>query len=296
MVRTRSTSTHDWADACSSAFVPLNVRSSSARFAATLDHIPLTPDVAITRVASAASEVYRNAQTITAHPRETLLLSLHRSGRGSISQHGRTADLSTGAAALYDAGAPYTLRFPGRMSEAILQVPRSAISRGSASLSAVTASVLPTSPGLRALSGLLWADDLAANDAAIASSATELLRAAITTDEAAPPPSVPTEHLYLILREHIRQHSDDPELDVEALAHHHHISMRLVHRLFADHNRTPASTIRHERLTRAAADLRQGHNVTAVALRNGFTNPDTFSRAYKRHYGMTPQAHVSAMR
>ena len=114
----------------------------------------LTPDVALTRVASGASEVYRSDRVIAQHPRDDLLISLHRSGTGSVTQHGREARLRAGSAALYDASSPYTLAFPGRMSEVVLQLPRRCIPATGDAFAGLTARALPEGGPLRALTAL----------------------------------------------------------------------------------------------------------------------------------------------
>jgi hypothetical protein len=114
----------EWAAVCSDSFVPLGVRGADQRFRAGLVHVPLTADVGVTRVYSTASEVFRDQRRIASSPRDDVLLSIHGAGLGFVTQGDRTARLTRGSAALYDASTPYTLTFPGQMSELVLQLPR----------------------------------------------------------------------------------------------------------------------------------------------------------------------------
>lgn len=70
------------------------------------------------------------------------------------------------------------------------------------------------------------------------------------------------------------------------------ISPRLLHKLLERGERTFAETVRTERLRRSAhllADPHRTETVTEIALRNGFTDPASFSRAFRRIFGVPPR-------
>ncbi|MFP5022567.1 AraC-like ligand-binding domain-containing protein [Pseudonocardia phyllosphaerae] len=290
-------SVSEWADACSAAFVPLAVEATAPRFAAKLDQTELAAGVSVTRVASDGSVVSRGSGTITREPREDLLLSLHRVGRGRVEQHGRAADLRAGQAAAYDASVPYSLRFPGRMAELVLQVPRRVLGRNGHAFDDLTARVLPDSPSLTALTHLmttLGADgdrprDPAENDL-LADAAVTLLRGALLPVGRPATSRIDTRALDAAMRAYVDHHLADPDLTVDKLAAEHHVSVRLVHKIFADTGESPAAYVRRKRLGHARALLRDGATVTAVARQAGFSDPDTFTRAFKREYGLPPSA------
>lgn len=50
----------------------------------------------------------------------------------------------------------------------------------------------------------------------------------------------------------------------------------------------PAAYLRRWRLTLALQDIAKGHRVEVVARRYGFSSPEGFSRAFKKHHGKTP--------
>lgn len=298
MSQVRARSATEWAQVCSSAFVPLRVRSTAATFSASLDRVELNPSVSVTRVASDGSEVVRSATTIAQHPRDDLLLSIHRIGQGRVLQHNREAALSKGRASLYDASAPYTLAFPGRMSEIVLQVPRGTIPSTGHAFTDITAAALPTSTSLLALQNLLLSIDPKApprsgsqeNDM-LADAATTLLRAALLPLETSAPLKLDGHMLAASMRAYIDDNLTDPALTVETLAHALHVSVRLVYKVFTDQlNEAPASYIRRARLQRARHLLNVGNSVLHTAISSGFTDPDTFTRAFKRHYGFPPSA------
>ncbi|MFI1866130.1 AraC-like ligand-binding domain-containing protein [Streptomyces jumonjinensis] len=86
---------------------------------------------------------------------------------------------------------------------------------------------------------------------------------------------------------------NDPALTPQAVADHHHISLRTLYTLFEQHGEGIAATIRHRRLERCRTDLTRpelaAYPIHAVARRWGFTNPTVFSRAFRHTYGSTPQ-------
>jgi len=84
----------------------------------------------------------------------------------------------------------------------------------------------------------------------------------------------------------------DPGLSVAAVCRHFTISPRLLHRLFEEHEHTFAQTVRTMRLERCArllADPLDRSTVTDIALRHGFTDSASFSRAFRRTFGIAPR-------
>lgn len=85
---------------------------------------------------------------------------------------------------------------------------------------------------------------------------------------------------------------DDPDLDTPSIASAHGVSERHVHRLFASLKTTPAAWIREQRLERCRQDLRDAVplSITQIAYRWGFRDSGTFSKVFRRRYGVSPRA------
>jgi AraC-like DNA-binding protein len=292
MSRVAVTTGSAWAAACSSAFVPLRVRSVAPSFSAVLQQRVLSPDVCLTTVSSGASEVFRSDRLIAQDPRDDLILSLHRSGGGSVMQHGREVRLRAGAAVLYDAASPYTLSFSGEMSEIVLQVPRKVLLNRHRDIVDVTARPLPQGSLLTALTGLAASVEpgvgLGRDDYAIADAMTTLLHALLNSDGTSSAPPLHSRQLLTSLYQYVDDHLADPALSPEHLAHAHHISLRLLQKLFADAGSSPATHIRHRRLMAGRRLLTNGMPVWRAAALTGFTNADSFARAFKRVLGISP--------
>lgn len=90
------------------------------------------------------------------------------------------------------------------------------------------------------------------------------------------------------MRRFVADNATDPALDPATVARAHHVSVRLLQALFADHGCSPAGYIRDVRLSRARELLRAGEPVTRAGRLSGFADPGTFTRAFRRRYGCTP--------
>ncbi|MEO3973137.1 helix-turn-helix domain-containing protein [Streptomyces sp. CAU 1734] len=87
----------------------------------------------------------------------------------------------------------------------------------------------------------------------------------------------------------------DPALTPRAIADHHHISLRTLHYLFRQGERTVTATIRHRRLERCHRDLADpalaSHSIADICAHWGFHRPTAFSRAFRAVYGLSPSDH-----
>ncbi|MDZ5143513.1 helix-turn-helix domain-containing protein [Microbacterium testaceum] len=281
----------EWTRACSGAFVPLRVHTAAPAFRASLAQVRLGPSVTVTRVTSEALTVFRDVDLIRSQPRDDVLISLHRRGRGMIRQHGRSAVLGCGSAVMYDAASPYALSFPGTMSEVVLQLPRRTLTSTGHTFAGLTAVELPDSAQLRALTMLAASVEQPAGDEAeaIGEALVGLLRAVVRAHDNAPPPAEPR-----LLAEGIRlwigEHASDPELTPERVAAHFHIAVRTLQKLFAAEGESPAAFIRGCRLRRSRTLLVGGASVNEAARRSGYLDLDSFTRAFKREFGHTPSS------
>ena len=289
MQDTEISTASEWTRACSEAFVPLSVRRAAPDFSAFLTQIELAPGVTVSSVKSSASDVVREPRLIRDSPREDIILSLHRTGSGYVTQHDRRARLTPGSAALYETTSPYTLSFPAPMSEIVLQLPRSALALPGRTIAERTANTLTPSGSLRALAALLGSVDAGSGGGdGVAESVTALLKAALNSPDSAGAPPLETAHLLIALRLHADDRCTDPEFSPETLAHDFHISLRYTQKLFASEDDSPAAYIRRRRLEHAHRLLTTGSSVARAAHASGFFDVDTFSRAFKREYRFVP--------
>ncbi|REE95964.1 helix-turn-helix domain-containing protein [Thermomonospora umbrina] len=101
--------------------------------------------------------------------------------------------------------------------------------------------------------------------------------------------------LLLRAKAHIRRNLADPELTPGRVAAAHHLSLRHLQKVFADHGLTPSDFIRRERLEQCRRRLETptwaDASITDIAFQAGFRDAAHFSRAFRTAYGTSPRDH-----
>ncbi|WP_106129804.1 helix-turn-helix domain-containing protein [Pseudosporangium ferrugineum] len=95
------------------------------------------------------------------------------------------------------------------------------------------------------------------------------------------------------IQSYVQQRLGDPELTPATIAAAHHISPRLLHKLFQEQGTTVAGSIRAARLERCRADLADPLHAACpagqIAARWGFANYAHFSNLFRATYGVGPR-------
>jgi AraC-like DNA-binding protein len=91
---------------------------------------------------------------------------------------------------------------------------------------------------------------------------------------------------------YINAHLDSPELSVAAVAAHHHITPRYVHKLLESRGITYSALVLSARLARVHRMLTDprfaGRSISALAFDTGFGDLSYFNREFRRRYHATP--------
>ena len=90
---------------------------------------------------------------------------------------------------------------------------------------------------------------------------------------------------------YIELHASEPGLDVARIAHALGCSRAGLYRAFAAHPESVAETLRRTRLEQARARLKTRHppSIDQLSYHCGYLNAASFTRAFKRQYGASPQ-------
>lgn len=291
-----------WRDIISSTFVALDCDApASCDFEATLSSGALR-DVQFSTVASRAQHVSRTPQRIRQAPYDYFLLSFQQRGSGRVIQDGRAAALRPGDFALYDTARPYELVFEEDFEQLVLRVPRAYLARRVVRPERLTAIAFSSRANSSAAvtSGFVsaLAEKIGQLPDAVSSTFHQALIDVLVGSLAEGAQDAPgaTTANRLVLRQRIRtyveQHLSDATLDCGGVAAAHGISVRYLHKLFADEGVSLSEWLWSRRLERARAALESststGQSVTQIAYDWGFKDPAHFSRAFRARYGFAP--------
>lgn len=225
-----------------------------------------------------------------------IMVGLQCRGESLMEQGGVRLRLQPGQIALIDSNAPFHLMFPNIVERRLVLLPRhmfAKIQHGSSTtaqpqiISINTGSAALARDAIMRLTdtGQLWDDD---DCMAMADALVSLLDAAggkniarFRQDGAR----------MARIKLQMRQRLSDRRLDPAMIAAAAGLSVRSLHRLFADEGRTFSRVLLDLRLDHAQALLGSGSDLPliAVALSSGFADPAHFSRSYRAKFGETPR-------
>lgn len=212
-------------------------------------------------------------------------------------QFGRVAEVPQGGNVLLDARSPYEFQrraagaivchhLPGFLLRAVTPHPEDLCARP----------IMPSGLGavLQQLVTSIWRqideiDDSERN--LLMSNVAALLPAACHKESIRRPPPGREPHLMRVTR-HIEDHLQDPDLSARSVASAIGISPSHLYATARSNGVTIGGMIQAMRLERCARDFRTTKSaaprITEVAFRWGFSDAAHFSRAFRRHFGMSP--------
>jgi len=289
-----------WTELITSNFIALSVSDAPEDFRGQLTRCDLSRGITLTEVKTRPSRVRRTPRLVNSDGVDDVLFLVHQEGVGSVCQDQRRRHLNPGDGSLHVATCPYELLFPSSARVIVLQAPKR--------LLPPTESLPPTrrntgfagnSPAMRVFSA--FARELLAVSDGLSERTREemggtavdllvsVLRGGVEADNVQ---RMGPDAVMRTMEAFIHTNLDDPELTAETVAAHHHVSLRYTQALFNRAGTAPAAYIRAERLNRALQALRDprlgGLPVAAIGHRCGFPSADTFIRAFRREFGMTP--------
>jgi len=288
-------SADEWESVVSGFFVPLRCDGFEASFRARMEHTVVDERLSISRVtecgliAEHSGALRRRADTDDLH------ISLQLSSRGTVTQGGRSAAIVPGSVILYATNRPYRLDYSWPdQRHLILQLSRGSLDVPPGMLEAALAR-LALPQGRRAVAArnlFSYVEALPSADEAAHVTrdlARTMVRASLGEGAAVPRTSGGLRHA---VQEHLRANAHDPAIDMDQVARRHLVSRRRLYQAFEQAGMSPASFLRAERLAMASrmlADPAERRTVEQIAYASGFDDPTTFTRAFRRGFGMTPR-------
>ena len=301
MVLMTADTAEEWQDVASRSFVPLECRSPVASFHGAIQSIQLDSAVSISAVSSQATIVTRTPRLAARAASDDVHISLQLRSTGSISQGESSVAVRPGSVSVYDTHQPYRLDYSApQQSQIVVQVSRRALELPANSLAGATSALSLTDTGARKVffsyvtSLMSHADELGDQTRTDMSRITAELASTMIRSSESGQRIVPgsPESLLLTIQAFIRENSRSPELTLDGIAQAHYISRRKLYDLFSQIHTTPSAFIRGERLRIASQmiahpSVRQP--ISSIALGCGFADVTTFTRAFRKRFGVTPR-------
>ena len=259
----------------------------------------------LSRVRSVDQRVHRTPGLTRSDPRSYLQMGLVESGSGRVQQDGRECRLGVGDFVLYETARPFTWELLAPRTGAswtllVLTWSRDSLPPLTADCADLTARRLDGRSGITGVLGRMVRDLVTSQDVVgpgpgtgVAAELGRLVTsvAAASAGAVEQAPDTPGRRaLARTVREHIEHRLGDPGLDPTTIAAAHFISVRQLHRLFAEQDETVARYVRRRRLERCRDELLRspGSSLTSIAHRFGFPDPGVFGRSFRAAYGTSP--------
>ncbi|WP_088288310.1 helix-turn-helix domain-containing protein [Kineosporia sp. A_224] len=245
---------------------------------------------------------YVSAEQVDVEPMPTarrwkgVVLGYLVAGALSVSQGDRTVHLAPGEFVFYTAAQRYRITAAGHHEFVVVRIPTTSIALRHDAFADVVATDLSQVPCANVLRGILQA--LARPDTVpTVSSGAHLCEALLAAAhaviaDARPPGTATAMSLFTTLVMWVEDNLADPDLSSGRLAAAHYLSTRYVRRVFAANGVTVTAVIRQRRLERIRDELVDPRQIRqpvgSIADRWGFSDPAVFSRAFRRHFGVSP--------
>lgn len=233
------------------------------------------------------------------------LLTLQVAGSKKVAQYGRANRIRAGEFTLYDSEAPIALEIGRGYRSVNIRLPKAGIAGEGEQFSELIAEPISLRDGV---ASVVWttllsldqhahsigreADALSGHASELAAIMLRSRRAADGADGRGSATRISARLLEIMA--YADRHLGDPDLTVESIAAANYLSVRMVHKLFADHGQTAAAWIRSRRVEGVRLELSDPcctDSLSAVAARWGFTSMPHFSAVFKKHTGLTPSTY-----
>jgi AraC-like DNA-binding protein len=260
--------------------------------------------VGVTRLSSrrSAFDAYRTARLIRRSDPELFKIDVQMRGRMAFAQGGREAALRPGDFTLLDLSRPLRVSAAGENEVVAVHFPHDALPLPGDELARLTAVRVPGSDGLGApIVGLArhlaqrLENDGATDGTRLSLALIDLLIVTLAerldrVDAVAP--ATRRRALLASAQAFIDRRLADPRLSPASIAAAHHISLRLLHRLFEEQGTSVGRWIRERRLERCRRDLLDPAlgelPASAIAFQWGFADASHFTRVFRAAYDHPP--------
>lgn len=289
-----------WRDMIREHFVALDIHADARdRFTGSVQ----AGDIGHLKVASVRSGTQGCSRTpglARRDPDAYLQVGLIARGGATVTQDGREGVLRPGDFAVYETDRPFHWGLHGDWELLVFTWPRASIALEAGASRQLTARGLRGDTGLGAIVGRMLGDLVsgtprlsAAGGVRLADEVAELVTTVAGEHLRPAAPTRAADDLLRRIDAYLLEHLADPDLSPSTIAAAHFLSTRHLHRLFARRGTTVTQRIQRLRLERCRRELLDPHadhrSITDISRQWGFSDPATFSRAFRGAYAMSPR-------
>jgi AraC family transcriptional regulator, positive regulator of tynA and feaB len=286
-----------WHDVICEVFIPMTPKRSipGAGFASGVEARALG-DVSRTDVWSQAQQTLHGPREVELSGGEFYFVNLMVAGRCRVRQGDRESVVSPGQLWVVDTTVPYFLDFESQWRMFTFRVPHKLLGSRLSNARQGTAMPIDGGTGVGGLAAAMMRSMWKLEEPDSVHVRTELEQSFAAVVSAALGARDLDASAQDVLRADVLRfvaaNLGDPGLSVVAVCRRFAISPRLLHRLFEGQEHTFARTVRTMRLEQCArllADPLNRSTITDIGLRHGFTDSASFSRAFRRDFGIAPR-------
>lgn len=263
------------------------------------------PRLGLGTLTASGIRVLRTPRMIVEDGSDDFVLCLQLAGTISVSGRNRVVSLGRGDAMLLPYQEPGTVHFPARGARYLgLQIPRVTIEHRVPALDDAVMRRIPSDrEALRMLVRYLAVldgsplPDSAALQQALAVHIHDLASLTLggSRDAAEVAAGRGLRHARLAsIKDYVDKNVPLGELSAAAVAAHHRITPRYLHKLFEGEETSFSGYVLARRLEHALQLLKHpryaSQTITAIAHESGFNDLSYFNRSFRRHYGATPSS------
>lgn len=281
-----------WREAVCREFVALDPvpRCPERSFYGRIQSRSLGP-LTIADIRAAAQLVRRGPREIDHTPGSYYYLITQVAGVGHIEQFGERVSLLAGDAAIVDPRYPYALSFDDEFRQLNLSIPIDCVSKLCRNRAPVGVPLKNVGPLLSAYLNVLNIPRENTGGDYYELAIANIMEMISLLGSHVPLRRRETDQRLQKITCYIRDNYRDPLLCPARAAAASNVSVRLLHKLFADSGLTFGGCLRTLRLEQARLELARasrGLSVTDIAMDNGFESLSSFSRAFRQRFGMSP--------
>lgn len=289
-----------WQDTISQIFVPLACDiSAQTSFFGTLEAKNLG-NIPLVEVKGCGQHVARNSANIKYGCNDEILITFLVEGRMGIQHHGREQSLSIGQFVFYDTQSPYDLYLHEQFDQLVLMISREQFQQSFGRPERLCGYAFGGEHPLRSLL-LSYAQDLfrlpneqmsSELQSMVVNKFLDLLSYVTLDQIKGQSPKLGSSSILLQVKHLILENLDNSELNIHDIAQNLRISSRYISKLFQQEETTFGRYVLQNRLQLTKRMLiqtgEQTHKINQIAYQCGFNDMSTFSREFKKYYGISP--------